>query len=100
MIMPTHQFDCLVDAFAWLCGYRHLTKKPMDRWFQDLRAWRDGDKLILSLPLGIIGHAVASLPLSATDGMTDQELIDNLAFAEAWCGKQAAFVDVGVKGNA
>jgi hypothetical protein len=50
-----------------------MTKAPMDHWCRDLRVWGDGDRLILSLSLGIIGHAVASLPLSATGEMTDKK---------------------------
>jgi hypothetical protein len=97
MIMPTHSFECLPDAFAWLCGYRHLTKAPMDKWFKDLR---DGDKLILSLSLGIIGHATASLPLVAVGAMTDEELAHNQAFADQFCGKQASFADHPSQGSA
>jgi hypothetical protein len=32
--------------------------------------------------------------------MTDKELADNNAFADAWCGEQATFADVVVGGSA
>jgi hypothetical protein len=96
----THSFRTVWDAMAWMAGYRYLSHAPMDAWFKQLRVWRDGETLLMSLPIGVLGHCVASGPLSATGDMTDAELAEANAFAECFTGNQAAVAEFKFEGHA
>ena len=82
-----HEFSDVVTAMAYLCGLRFMSKASMQHWCRDLRAWREGDMVMISLPMGIKAHAIASFPYS-----------DDVAWWQFSAGP--AFCEVETQGHA
>jgi hypothetical protein len=74
---PTQAFtgECaLPHALAWLCG---TAKSPMQHWLRDGRAWRDDDKVLISLPIAIDVWGIASI---ITDNPQTLAIMDEMRF--------------------
>jgi hypothetical protein len=68
-----------------------MNRLEMDGFWIHVRGWRDGPLLILSMPRGVGGYAIASLRLEKIGGMTDGDVVMNNKFAAVYNGHKPAF---------
>lgn len=53
-----------------------------------MRGWRDGKRLIVTMPVGVRGYVIALLPLIANGDVGDDDLAANRLFAEPFTGHE------------
>ncbi len=84
--IPAQECPDWTSALRFLRRERMAGDLPIEGWHQEVRIWRDSDKLLFSLPVALDRWAIASSPVAEVERECDLPLSprfrDTPTFAE------------------